>query len=73
MFTLKTLSKSNNLIIQKSDKASSIALISKSDYLHKICNILSDSKKILKSSVVDGKHLNFIIEIERKLTDLLEE
>ena len=73
MFALKTLSKSNNFIIQKSDKGSSIVLISKSDYLHKIYDILSDSKKILKSSVVDGKHLNFIIEIERKLTYLLKE
>ena len=36
-------------------------------------NILSDSKKFAKSSVVDDKHLNFIIGIEKKLTDLLKE
>ena len=36
-------------------------------------NILSDSKKFVKSSVVDDKHLNFIIGIEKKLTDLLKE
>ena len=36
-------------------------------------NILSDSKKIVKSSVLDDKHLNFIIGIEKKLTDLLKE
>ena len=36
-------------------------------------NILSDSKKFVKSSVVDEKHLNFIIGIEKKLTNLLKE
>ena len=36
-------------------------------------NILSDSKKFVKSSLVDDKHLNFIIGIEKKLTNLLKE
>ena len=61
------------MIIQKSDKGNSIVLITKSDYLNEMYNILSDSKKIVKSSVVDDKHFNFIIRIEKKLTDLLKE
>ena len=36
-------------------------------------NILSDSKKYVKSSVVDEKHLNFIIGTEKKLNYLLKE
>ena len=36
-------------------------------------NILSDFKKFLKTSIVDDKHLNFIIGIEKKLTNLLKE
>ena len=36
-------------------------------------NILSDFKKFVKSSLVDDKNLNFIIGIEKKLTDLLKE
>ena len=36
-------------------------------------NILSDSKKFVKSSLFDDKHLSFIIAIEKKLTDLLKE
>ena len=36
-------------------------------------NILSDSEKIVKHSVVDDKHLNFIIGIEKKPTNLLKE
>ena len=61
---MKTLSKNNDLIIQKSDKGNSIVLINKSDYL---------DKKFMKSSVVNEKHLNFIIRIEKKLTNLLKE
>ena len=44
-FALKTLSKNNDLIIQKSDKDNLIALISKNDYFDKMCNIFWDSKK----------------------------
>ena len=36
-------------------------------------NILSDSKQFVKSSVVDAKHLNFIIGTEKKLTNLVKE
>ena len=61
------------MIIQKSDKGNSIVLINKSDYLDKMYHILSDSKKFAKSSLVDDKHLNFIIGIEKKITDLLKE
>ena len=53
IFALKTLSKNKDLIIQKSDQGNSIVLINKSDYLDKMYNILSDSKKNVKPSVVD--------------------
>ena len=70
---LKKITKNNDLIIQKSDKGSSIVLINKIDYLDKRYNIQSDSKKFVKSSVVDDKDLNFMIGIEKKLTVLLNE
>ena len=73
MFALKTLSKNKDLIIQKSDKGNSIVLINKSDYFDKIYNIPSDSKEFVKSSVVVDKHLNIIVGIEKKLTNLLKE
>ena len=72
IFALKTLSKNNDLIIQKSDKDNSIVLINKSDYLDKMYNILSVSKTFVKSSLVDDKHLNFILGIEKKLSDSLK-
>ena len=60
ILVLKTLSENKDLIIETFDKGNSIVLINKSDYLHKMCNILSDSRKSVKSSVVDDKRLNFI-------------
>ena len=54
---LKTLSKNKDLLIQKSDKGNSMVLIDKSDYLDKMCNILSDSKKFVQSSKVDDEQL----------------
>ena len=36
-------------------------------------HILSDSKKFVKFSIVNEKHLNFIIGIEKELTNLLKE
>ena len=54
---MKTLSKNKDLLIQKSDKGNSMVLIDKSDYLDKMCNILSDSKKFVQSSKVDDEQL----------------
>ena len=67
IFALKTLSENKDLIIETFDKDNSIVLTNKSDYLDKMCNILSDSRKSVKSSAVDDKRLNFIDEIEKKL------
>ena len=61
------------MIIQRSDKGNLIVPINKKNYLDKMNNFLSDSKKIVKYSVMDEKHLNFIIGIEKKLTSLLKE
>ena len=36
-------------------------------------NIFSDSKKFVKSAIVDEKYPNFIIGIQKKLTNLLKE
>ena len=54
---MKTLSKNKDLLIQKSDKGNSVVLIDNSDYLDKMCNILSDSKKFVQSSKVDDEQL----------------
>ena len=61
------------MIIKKSDKVNSIVLINKNNHLDKMYNILSDSKKFVKSSLFGGENINFIFGIENKLIDLLKE
>ena len=71
--SLKSLSKNDSLIIQKSDKGNSIAIINKDDYLQKKRNILSDFSKFSEICITKEKHLNFLINIEKQATDLLKQ
>ena len=71
--SLKSLSKNDSLIIQKSDKGNSIAIINKDDYLQKLRNILSDSSKFSEICITKEEHLNFLINIEKQITDLLKQ
>ena len=61
------------MIIQKLYKGSSIAIINKDDYLQKMGNILSDSSKFSEICIAKEKHLNFLINIEKQITDLLKQ
>ena len=70
---LKSLSKNKNLIIPKSGKGKSIAIIDKSDYFEKLQNILSDSSKFTQVSVADGKQLNFIVNVETHIAGLIKD
>ena len=70
---LKSLSKNKNLLIQKSDKGNSIAIIVKSNYLEKMRNILADSGKFNQVSVAEDKQLHFIVNVEKHITDLLRD
>ena len=61
-------SKINNLILKRTDKKVHIAKYGKC-----FCKIIFQNisqNHFLKSSVVDEKHLSFIIGIEKKLTNL---
>ena len=71
--SLKSLSRIDSLIIQKSDKGNSIAIINKDDYLQKMRNILSDSSKFSETCITKEKDLNFLINIEKQITDLLKQ
>ena len=71
--SIKVTFKKNNLIIQKSDKGNSIAIIDKSDYLEKTRNILSDSSKFTQVSVAEDKKLNLIVNVEKHITDLVKD
>ena len=52
--------------MQKSDKGNHIAIIDKDERR----NILSDSSKFSENFIANEKHLNFLINIEKQITDL---
>ena len=59
--------------MQKLDKVSSIAIIDKDDYSQKIQNILPDSSKFSEICIANEKHMNFLINREKQITDLLRQ
>ena len=71
--SLKSLSKNDSLIIQKSDKGNPIAIIDKDDSSQKMRNILSDSSKFSEVFITNEKNLNFLVNIEKQITDLLKQ
>ena len=57
---LQNLFINKDLIIQKSDKGNSVAIVQRQDYLKKM-NILSEQKKFSKVGLKDETLLNFAI------------
>ena len=68
---LENLTKNKNLVIQKVDKDNTVVIINKNDYKTKIKNI-SDSTKFKKLEFGDNKQLNFLINSEKKLKDIIK-
>ena len=69
---LENLTKNKNLVIQKADKGNTVVIINKNDNKTKIKNILSDSTKFKKLEFGDNKQLNFLINNEKKLKDVIK-
>ena len=69
---LKNHTKNKNLVIQKADKGNTVVIINKNDYKTKIKNMLSDSTKFKKLEFGDNKQLNFLINSEKKLKDIIK-
>ena len=69
---LENLTKNKNLVIQKADKANTVVIINKSDYKNKIKHILSDSTKFKKLENDENKQLNFLLNSEKKLKNIIK-
>ena len=50
-----------------------MAIIEKDDYLEKMRNTLSESSKFTQVSVTEDKQLNFIVNVEKRITDFLKD
>ena len=71
--SLSKLSCNKNIVIQKSDKCNSVVVLDKSVYVSKIRSLLSDPTKFLECTIDPEKELNFIINSEKRVKDLLKE
>ena len=69
---LKDLSANKDLIIQKPDKGSSVVLLNKNDYMKRLNEMLSDSRKFKKLNIKPGKEINFLLQQEDRLTNFLK-
>ena len=62
----------NNLVIQKADKGNTIVILNKDSYLKSVETLLKDSSKFNSIPVAPDKDLNYVINSEKRVTDLLK-
>ena len=70
--SLCKLKNENNLVIQKADKSNTIIILDKDSYLKSVETLLKDSFKFKNIPVAPVKDLNYIINSEKRVTDLLK-
>ena len=71
--SLLKLSKNKNVVIQKSDKGNSVVLIDEIFYTNSIKKLLDNLRQFEKLSIDPSKELNFILNCEQKVIDILKE
>ena len=69
---LENLTKNKNLVIHKAEKDNIVVIINKNDYKTKIKDRLSNSAKLKKLEIVENKQLNFLINSEKTLKDIIK-
>ena len=71
LHALNSLKQNNDIIIQKADKGNTVVIIDKDAYKAKMKSLISDPSKFKKLDIQNDKHLNFILDKERKFKDIL--
>ena len=71
--SLKNLSKNPDIVIQKSDKGNSVVILDKKVYLEKMKEMLNKNDQFLKLSIQEEKHYNFLINLQKKIFEPLQE
>ena len=65
--------KNPDMLIQKSDKGNSALILDKKVYLEKMKEILNKKDQLLKLSIQEERHYNFLIILEKKIREHLKE
>ena len=69
---LRHLSKNKNIVIQKADKGNTIVILDKISYIRAIEEILNDDTKFSNLEIPAGKEINYITNLEKKITSDLK-
>ena len=69
---LNSLLQNKDIIIQKADKGNTIVVIDKDAYKKEMKAIISGSSKFEKLDIQEEKHLNFILNIEKRLREIIK-
>ena len=70
--SLCKLKNENNHVIQKADKGNTIVILDKDSYLKSVETLRKDSSKFKNIPIAPNKDLNYIINSEKRVTDLLK-
>ena len=62
----------NNLVIQRVGKGNTIVILDKDPYWKSVETLLKDSSKFKNIPVAPDKDLNYIIDSEKRINDLLK-
>ena len=68
---LKRLSKNKDIVIQKADKGNTVVILDKCSYISAIEEILNDNSRFSKLGIPNGKEINHIVNLEKKITSEL--
>ena len=71
--SLKKLNENKEIVIQKSDKGKSVVILNKDVYTSRVKTLLSDHTKFEKLKIDPNKELNFIINSELRVKEVLKE
>ena len=69
---LHNLRKQKHLVIQKADKGNTVVITEKNAYINKMKEIVSDTSKFEQINTEEDKQINFLLNSEKKVIDLIK-
>ena len=72
LHAVNSLKQNNDIIIQKAEEGNTVVIIDKDAYKAKMKCLILDPSKFKKLDIQNDKHLNFILDKEGKLKDILK-
>ena len=69
---MASLSKSKDIVIQKSDKGNSVVIVDKETYIKGMENLLSDERKFERVTLKNDAFLNFVVNQEKHIDTIFK-